>query len=170
MTRVWMNEGCGCTRPAGTSLVGKIAAVALGALLSACVWSTSSRVLAEVSPHQSALSPSIANGRSIFQTGRDSNGTRIAASPPALYPKCASCHRSNGAGGRKFPDGAVSADLRHSALVTHQQHPYTLALLERAISSGVDNDRHRLDPVMPRWKLSQRDLHDVAEYVLTQLK
>jgi mono/diheme cytochrome c family protein len=116
------------------------------------------------------LVASVANGKSIFQTGRDSNGTRITASPPALFPKCSACHFANGAGGMRFPDGAVSADLRHPALVTHQQHPYSLALLERTIHLGIDNDGHRLDPVMPRWRLSQRDLHDVSEYVLTQLK
>jgi len=75
-----------------------------------------------------------------------------------------------GAGGVHFPDGAVSADLRYAALVTHQKPPYTIALLERAVSAGIDNDGDKLDPVMPRWVLSQRDLHDVAYYVLTQLK
>jgi mono/diheme cytochrome c family protein len=117
-----------------------------------------------------AASSPIANGRSIFLTGRDSAGARITASPPALFPSCAACHGANGAGGKKLPGGAVSADLRHAALVTQQKHPYTLALLERAISTGVDNDGERLNPVMPRWRLSQRDLHDVADYVLTQLK
>jgi hypothetical protein len=66
-----------------------------------------------------------------------------------------------------LPGGAVSADLRHAALVTRQRHPYTLALLERAISTGIDNDGKPLDPVMPRWQLTARDLHDVASYVLT---
>jgi mono/diheme cytochrome c family protein len=116
-----------------------------------------------------AYSP-IANGRAIFQTGRDLNGVRITAKPPALMPYCAACHRASGAGGKKLPGGAVSADLRHPALITHQKHPYTLALLERAISTGIDNDGERLNSVMPRWRLSKRDLHDVAEYVLTQLK
>ncbi len=51
-----------------------------------------------------------------------------------------------------------------------QPHPYTLALLERAISTGIDNNGQPLNPVMPRWKLSKRDLHDVAYYVLTKLK
>jgi mono/diheme cytochrome c family protein len=116
-----------------------------------------------------AYSP-IANGRSIFQTGHDLNGVRITAKPPPLMPYCAACHGANGAGGKKLPGGAVSADLRHAALVTHQKHPYNLALLERAISTGIDNDGERLNPVMPRWRMSKRDLHDVAEYVLTQLK
>ncbi len=69
-----------------------------------------------------------------------------------------------------LPGGAVSADLRHAALVTSQQHPYTLALLERAISTGIDDDGKPLNPVMPRWKLSKQDLHDVAYYVLHDLK
>ena len=83
---------------------------------------------------------------------------------------CAACHRADGAGGVHLPGGAVSADLRHAALVTHQKPPYTLALLERAISRGVDNTGQRLNMVMPRWTMSKRDLHDVAQYVLTQLK
>lgn len=110
-----------------------------------------------------------ANGRDIFLTGKDVDGVQITAAKPPLKPYCAACHRANGTGGIKFSDGAVSADLRHKALVTDQKHPYTLALLERAISTGVDNDGKQLDPVMPRWRLSERDLHDVAAYVLAEL-
>ena len=61
----------------------------------------------------------------------------------------------------------MSAVLRHAALVTHQKPPYTLALLERAISKGIDNTGQPLNHVMPHWHLSARDLHDVAQYVLT---
>lgn len=116
-----------------------------------------------------AQSP-LTNGRDIFLTGKDTDGIQITASPKPLLPYCAACHRANGAGGMHFPDGAVSADLRHGALVVGQRHPYTIPLLERAISTGIDNDGKPLDPVMPRWKLSSRDLHDVAWYVYTQLK
>jgi len=69
-----------------------------------------------------------------------------------------------------LPGDTVSADLRYKALVSSQTQPYTLPLLERAISTGIDDDGQRLNPVMPRWKLSKRDLHDVAYYVLTKLK
>ena len=110
------------------------------------------------------------NGRTIFDTGKDVDGSQITAAAPPLRPYCAACHGANGAGGVHFPDGAVSADLRHKALVTEQHHPYTLVLLERAISTGIDNDGKPLDSVMPHWRLSARDLHDVALYVLTQLK
>lgn len=118
----------------------------------------------------SRSSPSLANGRSIYKTGRDSNGEQIHAQPAALYPNCAACHGANGAGGLHLPGGAVSADLRHEALVGSQTHPYTAALVERAISTGIDNNGQVLNRVMPRWKLSKRDLHDVAYYVLTTLK
>jgi mono/diheme cytochrome c family protein len=111
-----------------------------------------------------------ANGQSIFQTGRDSDGVQIVAKPPALYPKCAACHRADGSGGMHLPGGAVSADLRYKALVTNQKPPYNLALLERAIATGSDNTGQPLNRVMPRWRLSKRDLHDVAYYVLTKLK
>ncbi len=114
----------------------------------------------------SASAGPLSNGREIFQTGRDVAGVQIVARPPALYGYCAACHGANGAGGIHFPDGAVSADLRPAAL-EQPPHPYTLALLERAISTGIDNDGKPLDPVMPRWKLSHRDLRDVALYVLS---
>jgi mono/diheme cytochrome c family protein len=117
-----------------------------------------------------APSAEYANGRSIFQSGKDLTGHRIVAKPPALFPSCAACHNADGSGGKHLPGGAVSADLRHAALVTGQKTPYTLPLLERAISTGIDNDGQKLSTVMPRWRLSAADLHDVAEYVMTQLK
>ncbi|GAC1411888.1 MAG: hypothetical protein NVSMB64_21930 [Candidatus Velthaea sp.] len=73
-----------------------------------------------------------------------------------------------------LPGGAVSADLRYKALVTDQKQqrlrPYTRALIERAVSTGIDNNGKPLDPIMPRWKLSARDLHDIAMYVSNKLK
>jgi mono/diheme cytochrome c family protein len=112
----------------------------------------------------------IANGRSIFQTGKDLDGRQIVAEKAALFPNCAACHNTDGSGGKHLPGGAVSADLRHTALVTKQKTPYTIPLLERAIRTGIDNEGQRLNPVMPRWKLSPQDLHDVADFVFTALK
>ncbi len=66
--------------------------------------------------------------------------------------------------------GAVSADLRYKALVADPKVPYTIDTVERAIATGIDNNGAKLNPIMPRWKLSKRDLHDVAYYVLTELK
>ncbi|HLI94792.1 MAG TPA: c-type cytochrome [Candidatus Baltobacteraceae bacterium] len=111
----------------------------------------------------------ITNGRTIFTTGRDAAGVQITASPAPLRSSCEQCHGATGAGGVHI-GGAVSADLRHDALTKGQKHPYTIALLERAISTGVDNDGEKLSPVMPRWKMSKADLHAVAVYVYDTLK
>jgi mono/diheme cytochrome c family protein len=124
-----------------------------------------------ISSEQAAFSDSaLANGEAIFLTGRDLQGTHITARPRPLMPSCAACHHANGSGGLHLPGGAISADLRHRALVTTMKPPYTLRLLERAISTGIDNTGQRLSPVMPRWQMSNRDLHDVAQYVLTKMK
>jgi len=113
---------------------------------------------------------SLANGKSIFLTGRDFDGVQIQAKSPPLFNNCEACHLADGSGGRHFSDGAVSADLRYRALVTQQKHPYTMPTLERAISTGIDNEGKPLDHVMPHWQLSPRDLHDIAEYVRLKLK
>jgi mono/diheme cytochrome c family protein len=156
-----------CDYPVRQALV--LAAACLIAF--ACAKSTvsvSSSPLATSSAARGATGwNALANGRAIFQTGRDLNGVQIVARPAPLFNRCAACHRADGSGGKHFADGAVSADVRRRALVARQKHPYTLPLLERAISTGIDNDGQKLDPVMPRWKLSPRDLHDVAQYLLT---
>jgi cytochrome c553 len=114
--------------------------------------------------------PSLANGKAIFETGRDLAGTAIAAVAAPMMPSCAGCHHVDGSGGMHLAPGAVSADLRYPALVTGQKPPYTLDLLERAISKGIDNTGQPLNAVMPHWQMSPGDLHDVANYVLTELK
>ena len=123
----------------------------------------------QVSSPPGPTDSSLANGLAIFQTGRDLEGSRIVAQSAPLHGSCAACHRADGSGGMRLPGGVSSADLRHAALVIQQKHPYDLALLERAISTGVDNEGKPLDKVMPRWRLSARDLHDVAAYVLRKL-
>lgn len=112
----------------------------------------------------------LVDGRSIFMTGRDVAGVRITASPRPLRSSCVQCHRADGSGGMHFPGGVVSADLRHDALTKGQKHPYTIVLLERAISRGIDNDGGRLSPVMPRWRMSKADLRAVATYVAQKLR
>ncbi len=132
-----------------------------------------SRPQTEPSPPASAASPSadaaLANGQAIYRTGKDVDGVQIAAATPPIFGKCAACHGANGAGGLHLP-GAISADLRHKALVTDAKVPYTIDTVERAISTGLDNNGEKLSGIMPHWKLTKRDLHDVAYYVMTKLK
>lgn len=144
-------------------------AVLVGSVVAATVIGCTSQHLS-LSPDPKPTDFALANGQAIFRTGHDLAGVRIAAQSTPLHYSCEACHRADGSGGIRLPSGVVSADLRHRALVTQQKHPYTLALLERAISKGIDNEGKPLDQAMPRWRLSPEDLHDVAQYVLLRLK
>ncbi|HZT13710.1 MAG TPA: c-type cytochrome [Candidatus Baltobacteraceae bacterium] len=146
----------------------KLAGLALAACALAACGSQGSKAAQTAAPSgATAAYSAAANGRAIFRTGRDLDGHPILAASRPLKPACAACHGMNGSGGLHIADHAVSADLRHKALVTDQKPPYTLALLERAISRGIDNTGQPLNSVMPRWRMSARDLHDVSAYVLT---
>jgi mono/diheme cytochrome c family protein len=163
----------GASVPAGRQLT---VIVFCALLIAGCARSSEQAAPADTSVPTSrapvAVAPDAAlgNGKSIFLTGRDMQGVRITARPAPLMPSCAACHHADGSGGVHLAGGAVSADLRYRALVTAQKPPYTIALLERAISKGIDNTGQPLSPVMPRWQMSERDRHDVAQYVLTALK
>jgi len=156
----------------------RIASIAASVLAAFIIAGTVMACSGQTQPAQTAGATSapkpmysvLANGKSIFDTGRDFNGAQIQAQMKPLATSCEACHRADGSGGKKFADGAVSADLRHKALVLQQTHPYTIALLERAISTGIDDEGKPLDKVMPHWKMSKRDLHDVAQYVMRELK
>jgi mono/diheme cytochrome c family protein len=130
-------------------------------------------------PTSTIIDPgAIANGRSIYFTGTDLNGVQITTATPArFYQSCAVCHSPDGAGGVLLADGSISAKLGSDAHMLDQMgssmngkmKPWTLALFERAISIGVDQNGDQLSPVMPRWKMSERDLHDIAVYISTQI-
>lgn len=143
---------------------------ALAVALAACASPKPSNAPSQAPSAKASTVDPYANGRSIFMTGRDSNGRAITASPSPFRSSCMKCHNANGSGGVHLPDGAISADLRHKALVTDQHPAYTVTLLERAISTGVDNQGEKLNTVMPRWRMSKTDLHDVALYVYNDLK
>ena len=130
-------------------------------------------------PMSAGDAAALANGRSIFFTNTDIDGTRITTATPArYYQSCAVCHGPDGAGGVQLADGAISAKLGSQAhmldmgsmgSMNTKNTPWTIALFERAISKGIDQNGDRLSLVMPRWNMSKRDLHDIAEYISTQI-
>jgi mono/diheme cytochrome c family protein len=44
---------------------------------------------------------------------------------------------------------------------------YNDDLLKRAITKGIDANGESLDPTMPRWYLSEKDLNDLVTYIKT---
>ena len=87
---------------------------------------------------------------------------------------CAGCH---GKDGRGRSEGGVSPpNVRWDALTRpyevtatlgRRRGPYTAPLVVRAVTMGVDASGQRLDPVMPRYRLSQRDAADLVAYLRT---
>jgi mono/diheme cytochrome c family protein len=85
----------------------------------------------------------------------------------------AACHGSDGRGGSPILMGtAISSDIRYKHLLEEDEHgegeehpPYTDALIKRAITQGLDPAGEPLDLTMPRWRLSDRDLNDLLEYL-----
>jgi hypothetical protein len=45
--------------------------------------------------------------------------------------------------------------------------PYTVDLVKRAITQGIDSEGKALDPFMPRWGMSAQDLTDLVSYLQT---
>ena len=50
----------------------------------------------------------------------------------------------------------------------HEEHPpYTKETLRRAIIKGIDPAGEPLDELMPRWRMSEQDLDDLVEFMVT---
>ncbi len=68
---------------------------------------------------------------------------------------------------------AVPVDIRYEALITgayepgEQATPYTDALIQRAVTQGLDADGKPLDRTMPRWQMADADFADLLAYLGT---
>jgi hypothetical protein len=125
------------------------------------------------------LTPQELRGRQIYRTGVSPSGQPIVAlvgpedlEMPAASLPCMSCHGRDGSG--KAEGGVQPSNLQWHALTrpysvpsangrTHP--PYTPALLKRAITMGTDPAKQKLNPVMPRYRLTMRDADDLVAYL-----
>ena len=117
-----------------------------------------------------------ARGAIIFNTGRDPNGQPIAHSGGTMMmmtsASCATCHGANGQGLRTpmfvspnisyrnltDPAGMVEPDGEHGM-------KYTDDLIQRAVTQGLDPEGQSLDPVMPRWQLTDAEWSALLAYL-----
>jgi len=122
------------------------------------------------------------NGERIYYVAVDETGSPIPFTdgPPWLAThgaSCVDCHGPDGRGGLAIiPGGGVSPDIRY-AVLTGNRAParqgatvrgrlhYADATIKRSITEGLDADGRPLDPVMPRFKMSDRDLNDLIDYL-----
>jgi mono/diheme cytochrome c family protein len=127
------------------------------------------------------------NGAQIYFTGTSQRGTPITADTgPGMGRmrgsrwSCASCHGPDGRGGdvQMMMRVIEVPDIRYETL-TSQEHdgheeegeeghpPYTEETIERAITEGLDSSGEPLDWPMPRWTMSDEDLNDLVDFLMT---
>jgi mono/diheme cytochrome c family protein len=129
------------------------------------------------------------NGERIYFTATSERGTRITYKDGfdmgmmMMHGRlaCASCHGPDGRGGQhimhmRFMD---SPDIRWSALEKEEEHHeieesekhehkhegYDLDMFRMAIIEGKHPDGKPLESNMPRWRISEEDLIDLADHL-----
>ena len=152
----------------GTSLSDGVSRLARAALVGACLAG------ALVATADGAPAPDlIAAGRRLYREGRLPSGALVAAHVEGDVPidggqfTCQSCHRRSGMGtsegGRVVP--ALAGPLLFAPDAQRARPAYTEELLARALRSGVDAAGRHLDPLMPRYDVSDADVASLAAYL-----
>jgi ABC-type branched-subunit amino acid transport system substrate-binding protein len=120
-----------------------------------------------------------ANGKKIFIEGLSPSGASISATVgvqsirvPGNTVPCGGCHGADGLGrpeGGVQPSNITWRELTKPYGHVHENGRKHAAFTEKSLSdalmSGVDADGNRLDPVMPRYTLSARDLSALVAYM-----
>ncbi|HEX6639677.1 MAG TPA: ABC transporter substrate-binding protein [Thermoanaerobaculia bacterium] len=134
------------------------------------------RLVQEVAA-ESSLAESEKRGRNIYRHGESVSGREITAmvgqgGTTELAASALPCGNCHGVDGRGVPEGSIEpADIRRASLATHlvtrgRRRPrYDDPLLARALREGRDSGDLQLSPVMPRYRIDDRDLADLLAYL-----
>jgi ABC-type branched-subunit amino acid transport system substrate-binding protein len=140
-------------------------------------------LLATISPVLPAraleLTPAEQAGKKIFLEGESPTGAEITvrigrdgAQLPGNVAACGSCHGADGLG--RPEGGAIPSDITWGALArpyghehpAGRRHPaFDERSLARAVREGVDPAGNSLDPLMPRYAISDADLASLIAYL-----
>ena len=116
-------------------------------------------------------------GKQIYLRGESRGGKPITAlmggegvEVPATVVPCASCHGADARG--RTEAGVRPSNLRWDVLTKpydapgERSHPpYTRAAIKRAVTMGVDPAGHKLQPTMPRYRMSIAQIDDLIAYL-----
>ena len=132
------------------------------------------RLVREVANEGQRLTEAEKRGRHLYRHGEPLSARPVTAlvnntELPATALACGTCH---GIEGRGVPEGSIEpADIRAASLATYLVKPgrrrprYDDAQLARALREGRDSGDQPLSPVMPRYRLDDRDLADLVAYL-----
>jgi mono/diheme cytochrome c family protein len=121
------------------------------------------------------------NGERIYYTGVSARTGPVPWTGGPIWMThggvgCVACHGVSGRGGVPVMMGtAIPEDIRYSTLTKNEEPekgkegiehpPYTDALINRAITQGLDSAGKPLDWTMPRWQMSDDDFSDLLVYL-----
>jgi len=125
------------------------------------------------------LTPQEAAGRRLYREGLTSSGEPVAARVgvqsvvlSGAAVRCANCHGPDGQGrpegGLRPPDitwRELAKPYGHRHDNGREHPPFDLAGLGRVLAEGRDPAGHHLDPAMPRYALSGREVAALAAYL-----
>lgn len=112
-------------------------------------------------------------GEQLYREGQSTDGSTITALVQGDVPvsgaqlSCRSCHGISGMGtieGGQIP-AAIAGPLLFAVEPQRQRPAYTHATLARALRTGVDAAGRMLDPLMPRYPLSDPDVAALGAYL-----
>jgi hypothetical protein len=123
-----------------------------------------------------ALTPQEQRGKQLYLTGESAAQRKVTAligqddvEVAASVVPCGSCHARSGRGN---PEGGITPSnlqwdvLTHPATTADRTRPaYTRAQLKRAITMGFDPSGARLQPTMPRYRMTLEDMDDLLAYM-----
>ena len=128
---------------------------------------------------QSEASADVTLGETIYVEGTDAQGTQLTHTTEAGVLSQAGCYACHGADGKgRSIDTKLghfdAPDIRWS--VISQPIPndeggvdpaYDPALFARAVREGLDSGGGQLEPVMPRWQLTDAEMNALIAYLQT---
>ncbi|MEQ1501493.1 MAG: c-type cytochrome [Myxococcota bacterium] len=146
----------------------------VGIALGAAWWAWRSAQVEPLEPPAApAADPALDAGERLYREGIAATGEPVAAVVLGDVPiggdsaRCASCHgrsgMGTGEGGNRTPP--LAAPLLFAADARNTRPAYTDALVARAVRDGVDSAGAPLDPLMPRFRLSDDDLDALLRYL-----
>jgi mono/diheme cytochrome c family protein len=115
----------------------------------------------------------VAAGRRLYREGRDESGRAVSALVQGDVPvlgtqvTCESCHGRSGMGAiesGRIPS-ALAGPLLFAADAQRKRAAYSESTLALALRNGVDPAGRSLDPLMPRYRLGDRDVAALAAYL-----
>jgi mono/diheme cytochrome c family protein len=107
----------------------------------------------------------------IYGVGEDGRPVRRTSIGPGMMGGgCVRCHGSDGTGGyTRMMGGFETPDIRYSTLTSphedHDEEGWSDRDIRRAIVEGVEPDGEELDPIMPRWRLSDAEFRALIDYL-----